>query len=195
MFFFSEPSAETITSFIDAQRQLPFSYPAVGATNGNAPPGFVVDHNRVQLGAGAAIYRKAKEALSTWKQFDLGWVSIVPAGVQVKSGTTVAVKARAFGTWSLSAARVVYVINEAGPTELFGFAYGTLPDHVETGEERFKVEWDLNDDKVWYDILAFSRPNHPLVKMAAPLARKLQKQFARESMRRMVELVNSESSA
>ena len=192
MFFLSEPSADTIARFIDTQRDLPFSYQAVGATKGNAPPGFVVDHNRIQLGTGAAVFKEAKEALSTWKQFDLGWVSIVPAGVPLDVGATVAVKARAFGTWSLSAARVVYVINEAGPTERFGFAYGTLPDHVETGEERFKVEWDLNDDTVWYDILAFSRPHHPLVKMAAPLGRKLQKQFARESMKRMVELVNRE---
>jgi uncharacterized protein (UPF0548 family) len=190
MFFLSEPSAEKIMSFIDAQRELPFSYQAVGATNGNTPAGFVVDHNRIQLGTGAAVFNAAKQALSTWKQFDLGWVSIVPSGVPVNVGATVAVKARAFGTWSLSAARVVYVINEAGPTERFGFAYGTLPDHVETGEERFRVEWDLNDDTVWYDILAFSRPNHPLVKMAAPLSRKLQKQFARESMKRMVELTS-----
>ena len=138
MFFLSEPSAETITTFIDAQRDLPFSYHAVGATNGNAPLGFVVDHNRIQLGTGAAVFKEAKEALSNWKQFDLGWVNIVPAGVPVEVGATVAVKARAFGTWSLSAARVVYVINEAGPTERFGFAYGTLPDHVETGEERSK---------------------------------------------------------
>ena len=191
MFFFTEPSAETVASFINKQRDLPFSYQAVGATNSKAPPGFVVDHNRIQIGTGAAVFKEAKQALSAWKQFDLGWVSIVPPGVQVNTGATVAVKARAFGTWSLSAARVVYVINEAGPIERFGFAYGTLPDHVECGEERFKVEWDLNDDTVWYDILAFSRPHHPLVKMAAPLARKLQKQFARESMTRMVELVKS----
>lgn len=193
MFFLTEPSADAVTSFINAQRELPFSYQAVGATNGKAPPGFVVDHNRIQIGTGAAVYKIAKDAINAWKQFDLGWVSIVPQAVQVKAGATVAVKAHAFGTWSLSAARVVYVINDAGPTERFGFAYGTLPDHVETGEERFKVEWDLNDDTVWYDILAFSRPHHALVKMAAPLARRLQKQFARESMQRMVELVNRES--
>ncbi|HTG94163.1 MAG TPA: DUF1990 domain-containing protein [Pyrinomonadaceae bacterium] len=190
MFFLSEPSAETVTNFINAQRELPFSYQAVGATNGNAPAGYVVDHNRVQIGIGAAVFQRAKDALSAWRQFDLGWVSIVPAGVPVTAGATVAVKAHTFGAWSLSAARVVYVINEAGPTERFGFAYGTLPDHVETGEERFKVEWDLNDDTVWYDILAFSRPHHQLVRMAAPLARQLQKRFARESMRRMVELTS-----
>ena len=192
MFSLTEPSPETVTNFINAQRELPFSYQAVGATNGNAPSGYVVDHNRVQIGTGAAVFQRAKDALSAWKQFDLGWVSIVPPGVPVTAGATVAVKAHTFGAWSLNAARVVYLINEAGPTERFGFAYGTLPDHVETGEERFKVEWDLNDDSVWYDILAFSRPNHRLVKMAAPLARRLQKQFARESMQRMVELVNRE---
>ena len=190
MFFLSEPSAETVTNFINAQRELPFSYQAVGATNGNTPAGYVVDHNRVQIGIGAAVFQRAKDALSAWRQFDLGWVSIVPAGVPVTAGATVAVKAHTFGAWSLSAARVVYVINEAGPMERFGFAYGTLPDHVETGEERFKVEWDLNDDTVWYDILAFSRPHHQLVRMAAPLARQLQKRFARESMRRMVELTS-----
>ena len=190
MFFLTEPSADTVTSFINAQHGLPFSYQAVGATNGSAPEGYVVDHNRTQIGTGAAVYKLAKDALNEWKQFDLGWVSIVPAGVQLKTGATVAVKAYTFGAWSLNAARVVYVINEAGPTERFGFAYGTLPDHVETGEERFKVEWNLEDDSVWYDILAFSRPHHTLVKLAAPLARQLQKRFARESMRRIVELTS-----
>jgi uncharacterized protein (UPF0548 family) len=66
----------------------------------------------------------------------------------------------------------------------FGFAYGTLPDHVERGEERFLVEWQA-DDSVWYDILAFSRPQHPLAKLGQPLVRRLQKQFASESMAAM----------
>ena len=118
------------------------------------------------------------EALKNWRQFELGWVTIVPRGVTVEVGATVAVKARAFGTWSLSAARVVYVIDES---RRFGFAYGTLPDHVECGEERFLIEW-MADDSVWYDILAFSKPRHPLVRLSSPLARLLQKRFARESL-------------
>ena len=105
----------------------------------------------------------------------------MPTGVVVEVGATVAVKARAFGTWSLNATRVVYVIDES---RRFGFAYGTLPDHVEKGEERFLVEW-LADDSVWYSILAFSRPQHPLVKLSAPLARRLQAQFARASLKRV----------
>jgi uncharacterized protein (UPF0548 family) len=195
MFFLTEPSDTTIEKFIASQQDAPYSYQTVGATNGVPPEGYVVDNNRIQLGTGAPVYKLAIEALNSWKQFDLGWVSIVPSGVPLKVGATVAVKARAFGTWSLSAARVVYVINESGATERFGFAYGTLPDHVETGEERFLVEWNLDDDSVWYDILAFSRPQHVLVRIAAKQARELQKQFAQDSMQRMLQLTSARAKA
>jgi uncharacterized protein (UPF0548 family) len=190
MFFLTEPSEKVVSEFIATQQTRPFSYEAVGATNASPPIGYVVDHNRIQLGNGETVYQRAVQALKNWRQFDLGWVTIVPVGVPLNVDAIVAIEARAFGTWSLSAARVVYLINESGATEKFGFAYGTLPDHVETGEERFIVEWNRSDDSVWYDILAFSRPKHPLVKLAAPLGRKLQKQFAQESMRKMVQLVS-----
>ena len=181
MFMIREPSDEVVASFIASQRDLPFTYAEVGATDTTPPAGYNVDHNRIQLGNGEATYRGAVEALKKWRHFELGWVGIVPHGVRVEVGATVAVKARAFGTWSLSATRVVYTIEEG---RRFGFAYGTLPDHVEKGEERFLVEW-LADDTVWYDILAFSRPQHPLVRLSAPLARRLQRQFARDSLNRM----------
>jgi uncharacterized protein (UPF0548 family) len=182
MFRISEPSERDVDQFISSQRNLQFKYEEVGATNATPPSsGYIVDHNRIRLGDGEAVYQRAVEALKNWRQFELGWVGIVPRGVVVQVGATVAVKARAFGTWSLNASRVVYVIDEP---RRFGFAYGTLPDHVECGEERFLVEW-LPDDSVWYDILAFSRPHHPLVKLSAPLARMLQKRFARESLARM----------
>lgn len=178
MFRITEPSDEDVAEFVSSQRELPFTYPEVGATNSTPPSNYTVDHNRIQLGTGEATYNTAVSALKSWRHFDLGWVTIVPRGVPIAVGATVAVKARAFGTWSLNASRVVYTIDES---RRFGFAYGTLPDHVECGEERFLIEW-LPDDSVWYDILAFSKPQHPLVRLSAPLARLLQKQFARESL-------------
>jgi uncharacterized protein (UPF0548 family) len=181
MFMLREPSDDNAARFVASQRELPFTYAEVGATNATPPAGYNIDHNRIQLGSGEATYRRAVEALKQWRQFELGWVVIAPRGVPVETGATVAVKARAFGTWSLNATRIVYTIDEA---RRFGFAYGTLPDHVECGEERFVVEW-LLDDAVWYDILAFSRPRHPLVRLSAPLARRLQRQFARDSLNRM----------
>lgn len=60
-----------------------------------------------------------------------------------------------------------------------------LPDHVESGEERFTVEWTRDDDSVSYEIVAFSRPNHFLTRFAYPMTRRLQKRFARDSVAAM----------
>ena len=194
MFLLTEPSTQVVNKFIARQRDSTFSYAEVGATREIPPPGYTIDHNRIQLGSGEQDYQRAVAALREWRQFDLGWVKIVPSGVPIEAGANVAVKARAFGLWSLSAARVVYLIDEDGPIRRFGFAYGTLRDHVERGEERFTVEWHKQDNSVWYDILAFSQPRHPLVRLSSPLARMLQKRFVRDSQRRMVEAVQSQNS-
>ena len=182
MFLLRKPSDDTIRQFISTQQELPFTYHEVGATrNEAAPASYTVDHNRLKLGEGENTYQRAVSALRNWKQFDLGWVKVVPPSMPIEVGQIVAVRAQTFGFWSLSAARVVYVIEEPNPVKRFGFAYGTLPDHVECGEERFMIEW-LEDNSVWYDIYAFSRPQHPLVRLGFHVARKLQKQFARDSL-------------
>ena len=99
----------------------------------------------------------------------------------------VGIAARVWGVWSLNAARIVYVIDES---QRFGFAYGTLPGHVEMGEERFLIE-RTEDDSVWYDILAFSRPRHLLTKLGYPMIRRLQKRFGRESAAAMQRIVQA----
>jgi uncharacterized protein (UPF0548 family) len=182
MFTLTEPSADDVKRFIATQSALPFSYAEVGATLASPPTSYTVDHNRIQIGSGVGVYERAVEALKQWRQFDLGWVTLVPRGVKLEKGATVAVKTRTGGLWSLSAARVVYMVAEEVPLRRFGFAYGTLPDHVEQGEERFLIEWDTNDNAVWYDILAFSKPRHPLVRLGFPYARRLQKRFVRDSL-------------
>ncbi len=128
-------------------------------------------------------------ALRNWKQFDLGWVRMVPSETPIEVGAVVAILTYHFGFWSLNACRVVYLIDEDGPVKKFGFAYGTLSSHVERGEERFTIEWHASDDSVWYDILAFSRPNQFLIKLGLPLARMLQERFARDSLNVMAEAV------
>jgi uncharacterized protein (UPF0548 family) len=59
-----------------------------------------------------------------------------------------------------------------------------LPDHAETGEERFAVELQPEDETVWYDIYAFSKPNG-LARLGYPISRRLQKRFARDSQQAM----------
>lgn len=184
-----KPSAERLSDFLAAQSKLDLTYPAVGATAAVPPAGYVVDRTRIKLGNGARTFAAAKDALERWEQFRLGWVEAWPPETPVQTGQVVAVIARLFGLWWLNACRIVYVIDEQGPVKRFGFAYGTLPEHAESGEERFTVEWYEQDDAVWYDILAFSRPQQLVARLGYPFTRRLQKRFARDSAAAMLRAV------
>lgn len=205
MFLLTKPSDELIRRFIASQQELGFSYSEVGATRGPLPAGYTIDHNRIELGTGRQTYDGAVAALCRWQHFDLGWGKIVPAAAPIEVGTTVAMRARHFGFWSLNACRIVYVISDGTPAtdgvvtepgltpgaRRFGFAYGTLPDHAERGEERFIIEWNTADDSVWYDLFAFSNPRSLAAKLGYPVARRLQKRFQRESLAALVEASRS----
>jgi uncharacterized protein (UPF0548 family) len=186
MFTFRQPPRRRIERFLDAQRDQPYSYAAVGASRTQPPSGYTIDHNRIRLGAGAATFAQAVAALRRWDMFRLGWVQLCWPAEPLAVGTTVGVLAYAFGLWSLNACRIVYLTEHDGPIQRYGFAYGTLPGHVERGEERFTVEWHHDDDSVWYDLLAFSQPNHLLARTGYPLVRALQKRFARDSKQAML---------
>lgn len=162
--------------------RAPFSYSPVGATrDGRVPPGFHVDCNRVRLGSGAGVFAAAKNGLRVWTMMDLGWLRAFPETDRIEPGMEVAVVARHYGFWSVNVTRIVWVEETASG---YAFAYGTVAEHAESGEERFSVSF-RNDGSVWYEILAFSRPKHTLVRLAAPLARRLQRRFARDSLERM----------
>jgi uncharacterized protein (UPF0548 family) len=181
MLFLRKPAAETIRDFLAAQSKLDLTYPAVGATAAAPPAGYVVDRTRIKLGEGAGTFAKAKDALRRWDHFRLGWVETWPPQAPIQAGQVVAVVARLFGLWWLNACRIVYVVDEEAPIKRYGFAYGTLPGHAESGEERFTVEWHGADDAVWYDILAFSRPQLLLTRLGYPVARRVQRRFTRDS--------------
>lgn len=190
MFFLHEPTLTEIEAFLERQRGSRYSYPEVGKTRDGAPPYYKVDHNRVRLGTGEEAYRVAVAAMRQWKMFDLGWVRVAWLGAPLQEGMTVAVVAQTLGFWSLNAARIVYTLDGiVGQGRRFGFAYGTLLDHAERGEECFSIEWNRTDDSVWYDIFAFSKPRHWLAQMGYPAARVYQRRFARESMAVMIRAV------
>ena len=186
MLSWQKPSAESIRPFLAAQAELPFTYSAVGTTAETPPAGYVVDHTRIKLGEGEAVFHSARAALQRWEQFRLGWVEAWSPDTPIKAGEVVAVMGKAIGLWWLNSCRIVYVVDESGPINKFGFAYGTLPGHVESGEERFLIEWNRADDCVWYNILAFSRPHHILTRLGYPLVRRAQKRFGRDSAAAML---------
>lgn len=181
MFFLSKPARGVIDEFLKAQEEQPFSYAHVGASRDAAPRGYDLDHHRVEIGRGADVFARACAALRQWKMFDVSWLSLCFAATPMAPGATVAILARHAGIWSLNACRVVYRIEGSARC---GFAYGTLPEHGERGEERFTVEFSRADNSVWYDLYAFSRPRL-VARLVYPYARILQHRFARDSMKAM----------
>src|SRR5262249_18017243 len=144
-----KPSAEKVRDFLAAQAKLDLTYQAGGATAALPPAGYVVDHTRIKLGVGARSFAAARDALRRWERFRRGWVETWPPETPIQAGQVVGVIARILGLWWLNACRIVYVVDEEGPVQRYGFAYGTLPEHAESGEERFTVEWHEQDDAVW----------------------------------------------
>ena len=194
MLLLREPCDAKIRHFLDGQRSLPFSYPEVGASRAGAPYGYGVNQHRGRLGAGIETFERATEALRHWKMYGTGWTKLCWPDAPISEGTVVGVVGRHLGLWSLNACRVAYVIEDEGPSlKRYGFAVGTLPGHVERGEERFAVEWREADDAVFYEVFAFSRPAHPLVRAASPLARLLQRRFAVDSLGSMASATGATS--
>jgi uncharacterized protein (UPF0548 family) len=93
----------------------------------------------------------------------------------------VAVLIRHLGFWSLNGCRVVYSVGGLDDVARFGFAYGTLTNHAESGEELFEVFVDPQTDDVSYRIRAISWPQAKLAQVGQPIVRVLQERFRNQS--------------
>jgi uncharacterized protein (UPF0548 family) len=189
VFGLRRPSADRIAQCLRVGATAPWSYPEVAATLGGraALPSAVVqrydvDLNAQVLGRGRALFEHASAALLRWRGFEIPWLELHGAATPVAQGVVVATLVHTLGVWTLNPCRVVYVIGGPNDPDRVGFAYGTIAGHAERGEERFLVEHDRTSDEVRFEILAFSRPGHPLVRVGAWHARALQRRFARDAL-------------
>jgi uncharacterized protein (UPF0548 family) len=204
MLTFRRPSEVQIRAYLAQRAGEPFSYDAVGCTREEPQwrPGWNVDRQRVLLGRGSDVFERACEAIQRWQMFPPAITRLCWTDQPPREGLAVGILYRAapLRLWVLMAAKVIYVVsgvpeNDRRRIERFGFAYGTLPDHAERGEERFLVEWDHRDDSVWYDLLAVSQPAHWLARIGYPYTRLEQARFRRLSGEAMAAKVSRTISA
>jgi len=184
MFLLQRPAPAAIDRFLEASRDLPLSYGPPGIVRDN-----IADHRfheaLVRVGHGTADFKRARAALLTWQQFDIGWVEAYPRHAPVAVGTVVGVLIRHLGFWSLNGCRVLYCVSGPDDDMRFGFAYGTLTNHAESGEELFEVFVDPETGDVMYRIRATSWPQAPLALIGHPIARALQARFRLHSIEAM----------
>ena len=86
MLSLTRPSDARIRRFLARQRGLPYSYPDAGASLGEPPAGYVLDHHRVRLGEGPQAFDLARAALRGWAMFRVGWVEALPASGAHRGG-------------------------------------------------------------------------------------------------------------
>nr|WP_165938404.1 DUF1990 domain-containing protein [Parafrankia sp. BMG5.11] len=122
------------------------------------------------VGRGQAVFAAAAAVVMSWGMHRRARLGLAVSSPGADLGVTVVMCAGWGRVGVLAACRVVWVLDE---TDRRGFAYGTLPDHPEVGEEAFVVERDASD-AVWLIITAFSRPNGFLPRLAGPAGRRAQ---------------------
>jgi uncharacterized protein (UPF0548 family) len=189
MFTLARPDDRRVAAYLEQQAALGLRYAEPGATrriaassSESAPAGHRIDRYATPLGVGSETFERAKRALLSWQMFDIPWLEL-RAPPAIEAGAAVAVLVHVGGLWWLNACSIVYCEQET-PRQC-AFAYGTLPDHAESGEERFSVRWSEQDDQVRYEITAYSRPRHLLARLGSPVARQLQRRFGLASLAAM----------
>ena len=190
MFLMRRPSPPEIDGFLDHSRQLPLSYGPIGIVR-HPSAASQFDEQVVAIGHGDADFERARTALVTWKHCDIGWVEAFPKQATLEPGTDIAVLIRHLGFWSLNGARVLYLIDGTDDLAAFGFAYGTLTNHAESGEELFEVSIDGQSGAVMYRIRAVSWPQSALTRIGQPIVRLLQARFRRDSAAAMKRAVTA----
>lgn len=156
---------------------LPFTYPEVGATaTGRLPVGYAHLGFVTHIGMGRRRFEQAADAVMRWGM-------LRGAGVRVTASSEVAVVGAVAVVrlgFLRAPCRVVYVIDEP---DLRGYAYGTLPGHPESGEERFAVRHDPVTAAVFAEVAAFSRPATWWTKAGGPIVSLAQRTLAKRYVR------------
>ncbi len=181
MFLIRRPSQRELEEFLDHSRHLPLSYGPIGIAK-ESPAGFKVDQASAVIGHGQSAFERARIALTEWRHFELGWVELWPHGAAFEPDTVVAVMVHHLGFWSLNGCRVVYGTGDLQNGNNFGFAYGTLSNHAELGEEIFEVVLEPESADVIYRIRAVSKPRAALARIGYPITRVFQERFRRDSL-------------
>src|SRR4051812_30830692 len=97
------PDERRLRAALEEQSRLGYSYTEQGMTALDVPPaGYVLDHNRVQVGRGEAAFRAACNVLRCWREFPAPWTRVWPADTPIEAGRPVTVAAHTLGLWWLN---------------------------------------------------------------------------------------------
>jgi len=169
-----------------AARHADLTYAEVGATGGaTLPDGYRHVHLVRTVGQGGAAFSTARDAVLGWQLQRGAGLRVAATAPAAQVGAVVVMGVGVGSVRLLAPCRVVSAVDDG---DRAGFAYGTLPGHPESGEERFEVV--LRHGEVVLSVTAFSRPATWYARLGGPVGTRAQdvvtERYAR-AVRRAVE--------
>ena len=164
------PAPHELLALLDSQAGAELTYREVGASQGPLPDGYQHDRTSVVLGRGDEAFAAGTAALRRWGAHTGAGLDVLPVDAPLAEGQDVLVVLGLGPLVMTAACRIVVTVDRP---DRFGFAYGSLPLHPETGEESFTIERD-EDGTVRFAIVAFSRPSALLARLGGPVTRHVQ---------------------
>lgn len=158
---------------------IEFSYPEVGATAGDLPPGYHhIDASKV-VGRGVADFKRHARTLMSFGVLTSAGIRVSSSSPTADVGTIVEQRLGLGPARLLAPCRVVRIVREP---DRVGFAYGSLPPHPESGEEEFIVQLQ-EDGSVTFSVRSFSRHARWFSKVGAPVVRSIQRRYVDRFLR------------
>jgi uncharacterized protein (UPF0548 family) len=152
-------------------RDAPFTYAEVGATgDAELPAGYLHGEWTEVVGSGREVFERVAAAILDWVPQRSVGLRVRATGSPGEVGTVVVLTAGLPRLGYDIPCRVVWASTTGDER---GYAYGTLPGHPESGEERFTVRLTGTGDVV-VAIRVFSRLATPAARAVPPVSRFVQ---------------------
>jgi uncharacterized protein (UPF0548 family) len=186
-FVFGHVDDDALVARAESARDLPFSYQHVGVTRDltcGDINGFRVDRDGIDLGRQPALFDAASDALRGWVAHRGAGLRVAPTDAPIATGVSVVVGITLPVLTVIAPCRIVWTVDDA---DRFGFAYGTLVGHPESGEESFVVAQTAMGTR--FEITAVSRPAGIVARIGTPVARVIQRRTSKRYLSALADAV------
>jgi uncharacterized protein (UPF0548 family) len=179
----SDPKLDKLNQILETQSQLQLSYEASDLLTNNSS--MKTTEYCMSVGTGLDAFEKAVLCLSQFAVHERAGFQVLKTSNSLEVNSCVLLKLSLFPFYITSVCRITNIISSSNT---FGFTYGTLPHHIEVGEELFLIELTKTNN-VLFKIKTISRPGNKFAILVKPYSNHLQLKFNNRYLLSMKELI------